>query len=152
MRRDLIHNRFTADSRNWRFAGSVNIRHDDAIGIIERAAKLVAQRFRARITMRLKHGQHSFAASRPRSFHRGANFGRVMGIIVNEQKAIALVLDFKSAARVLKFAKRGYNFFEWNPKLGRHCNYTKRIMDNVPARSIERRFAQFLPPTINAKF
>ena len=75
-----------------------------------------------------------------------------MGIIVNEQKTIALIFDFKSAARVLKFAKRCGNFFEWNPKLGGHCNYTEGIMDNVPTRSIERRFAQFSPPTINAKF
>ena len=105
MHRDFVGNRFSADSRNRRFAGRINVSHNHAIGIIESATKLVAQRFCPRIPVRLKHGQHAFATDRCRSFQCRADFGRVMSIVVNQQKTIALILDFKTAARVLKLAQ-----------------------------------------------
>ena len=59
---DFIDNRLPVDSRNRRFAGRVNICHHYPVRIIEGAAKLSAQSFRAGIAMRLKHGQNPFTS------------------------------------------------------------------------------------------
>ena len=100
---DFINDRLPADARNRRFARGINIRHHHAIRVVEGAAKPRAKRFRARITMGLKHGEHPLAASRSRSFQCSANFGRMMRVIVNKQKAFALIFNLEPASRVLEF-------------------------------------------------
>src|SRR5437870_7067935 len=151
MRRDFIRYRFTADSRNRRLIGGINVGHDHTVGVIEGAAKFFAQRFGARIAMWLKHGQHAFATGRFRGFQRRADLGGVMGIVVNKQKTIALILDFEAAARVLELAQRSRNFFKRNSKLGGEGNHTNSILDVVLPGNIQNRFAQLLPAPINAK-
>src|SRR5206468_8050300 len=73
--------------------------------------------------MGLKHGEHPFAANRPRSFQCSANFGRMVRVIVNEQKALALIFDLEPASRVLEFTKRSCNFFKRNSKLDRERDH-----------------------------
>ena len=74
-----------------------------------------------------------------------------MGIVVNKQKTIALILDFEAAARVLELAQRSRNFFKRNSKLGGEGNHTNSILDVVLPGNIQNRFAQLLPAPINAK-
>src|SRR5437667_10719689 len=99
--------------------------------------------------MRLKHGEHPFPASRSRSLQCSANFGRVMRVIVNEQKALALIFDFKPASRVLEFTKRSCNFFERNSKLDRERNHSEGIVDIVRPWHAQHGLAEFLLPKIN---
>ena len=89
---------------NAGLARRVNIGDDDMIGVVKGAAKFVPQRLGARITMRLKHRQDAFAAGRFRGRERGADLGRMMRVIVDEEKAIALIFDLEAAARVAKSA------------------------------------------------
>ena len=65
---NFIRNRLAADSGNWRFASGINIRHNHAIGVIERTSKFFPERFCAGIAMRLKHSQYTFATGRSCSF------------------------------------------------------------------------------------
>ena len=90
VRDDFIDDRLSADARERRFARRINIGHDNAIGVIESAPKLLPQRFRPRIAMRLKHRQDAIAPGRFRGRERRANLGRMMRVIVHEQKAVAL--------------------------------------------------------------
>src|SRR5439155_5118343 len=101
--------------------------------------------------MRLKHGEHPFPASRSRSLQCSANFGRVMRVIVNEQKALALIFDLKPASRVLEFTKRSCNFFKRNSKLDRERNHSEGIVDIVRPWHVQHGLAEFLLPKINAK-
>jgi hypothetical protein len=101
--------------------------------------------------MRLKHGEDAFASSRSRSFQCSENFGRVVRVIVDKQKALALILDLEPASRVLEFTKRSYDFFERNSKLDRERNDPERIVDIMASGGVEGRFAQPLASTINAK-
>ena len=55
---------FGVDSFDRRFTGCVNVSHQQDIGVIERAGKLVHQIGRARVAMRLK--QHHDAPVRAR--------------------------------------------------------------------------------------
>ena len=79
---------------------SVNIGHYYAVRIVERATKFLPQRFGARITMRLKHREHALAADRSRRIERGADFRRVMPVIVHQKKTRTVVFDFEPAARL----------------------------------------------------
>src|SRR5262249_18987348 len=113
---DFVSDRLAADARNRRFARGINIRYHYQIGIVEGAAKLAPQRFCTRITVGLKHREHSFAASRSRSFQCRLNLGGMMCVIVDEQKALALIFDLKPAPRVLEFTKRSCDLFKRNSK------------------------------------
>src|SRR4029453_14895634 len=66
VRNDFISDYLSGHSRNRRFARSINVRHYHAVRIIERATKFLPQCFRARITVRLKHGKHALAPDRSR--------------------------------------------------------------------------------------
>ena len=89
---------------NGRLTRRINVGDDDVIGVVECRAKFDAQRFGPRIAMRLKHRQHAFATGGFGGRERGADLRRMMGVIIDEQKALALIFDLKAAARVLKSA------------------------------------------------
>ena len=64
--------------------------------------------------MRLKHGQDAFAAGRARCRDGGPNFRRMMGVVIDQQKTIALIFNFESPTGVLKLSQRFSNFIERN--------------------------------------
>src|SRR5262245_44351764 len=94
--------------------------------------------------MRLKHRDETPPSDRFRCAKRGTNFRRMVRVIVDEQKPVARVFDFEPAARVLEFPKRCRDLVEWNRKLGRQRNYSKRVVDVVFSRNIEGRLPEFL--------
>ena len=72
------------------------------VGIVERVSELFAQRLGPRVPVRLKHRQHALASGGFRGLQCRRDFGRVMGVIIHEQKTLALVFDLEPAARVLE--------------------------------------------------
>ena len=102
VRDDFIDDRLPADAGKRRFARRINVGHDDAVGVVESAPELAPQRLRARIAMRLKHRQHAIAPGRARGRERRANLGRMMRVIVHQEKALALVFDLETPARVVE--------------------------------------------------
>ena len=114
---DLVRDDLSGHSRDRRFIRSINICHDCAVRIVERATEFLPQRFGARITMRLKHGKYAFAADRSGRLERGADFRRVMPVIVHQKKTRTVVFDFEPAARVLELRQRLCDFFKSNTEL-----------------------------------
>src|SRR5207244_9503010 len=68
------------------FRSCVNVGDDHTIGIVEGAAEFAAQRFRARITMRLKHRENTVAPGGFRGREGRANFGGMMRVIVRSEE------------------------------------------------------------------
>src|SRR5262249_12179641 len=132
----------TADSGNRRLARRINIGDDDAIGLIKGGAKLIAQRLGARVAMWLKHCQHPLASGRTRCRQGGADFRGMMRVIVDQQKAVASVLDFETAAGVPKFGQGNGDLFERHAKLARQRNHDGGVLHIVPARNAQTRLAQ----------
>src|SRR6188472_4810389 len=99
--------------------------------------------------MRLKHRNKPSPSDRFRGPKCGANFRRMMRVIVNEQKPFARVFDLESATRVLEFPKRCRDLVERNRKLGSQRDHSKRIMHVVFSRNIESRLPQFLAAARN---
>jgi hypothetical protein len=81
---DFVDNRLAADAGLRRFARAINVGDHHVICVLEGAAKVAAERFRARIAMGLKHRQDSFATGRPCSFQRSADLRWMMRVIVNQ--------------------------------------------------------------------
>ena len=140
--RNLIGDRLAADAGDRRFTRSVDIRHDHVIGVIESAAKFLAQRFGARETMRLEHRQDAVSARRFGGGESGANFRRMMRVIVHQQKSIARILDLESAPRVLEFAQRSGNFLEGNPELGGQRDHPESVLHIMLARHVQHGFTE----------
>ena len=99
--------------------------------------------------MRLKHRDETPSSDPFPCAKRGTNFGRMMRIIVNEQKPVARVFDFEPTTRVLEFPKRRRDLVERNRKLGSERDYSKRVMDVVFSRNIEGRLPEFLAAARN---
>jgi hypothetical protein len=114
MSHEFIDDSLAGDSGNRRLAGRIHIRYHNPVGIVEGAAKFPAERFRSRKTVRLKHCDETPPSDRFRCAERGANFCRMMPIIVDEQKPVARVFDLEPSTRVLKFPKRSRDFIERN--------------------------------------
>ena len=148
VRDDLIDDRLPADAGNRRFARRINVGHDDTIGVIEGRAKFLPQRLGPRIAMRLKHRQDAFAPGRFRGRERGANFGRMMRVVVDQQKALALVLDLETPAGVLETAQRSGDLLERNSQFGGERDDTERVAARCagPARSGSASPSCFAPP------
>src|SRR5438309_81712 len=100
VRDHLIDNCLSANIGKWRFARRVNVSHNNAVGVIERASKLAPECPRPGVAMRLKHCENATTPRRLRGRKRRANLGGLMRIIIYEQKMIALVLDFKNTPGV----------------------------------------------------
>ena len=148
---NFIGNNLAGDSWNWRFASGVNIRNHNPIRIVESGAEFLAQCSRSGIPMRLKHGQDTFPAGPARSRDGGANLRRMMGVIINQQKAITLILNFESPPGVLKFSQRFSDFFKWNTQFRRKRDDTDRVLHVVTARHIQARLTELPALAINAK-
>ena len=116
-RSDLVSDGLPGDSRNRLLHATVNVRHDYAIRIVERATKFLLQRFGARIAMRLKHREHALATNRSRRLERRADFRRMMPVIVHQQKTVAVGLDLEPPARVFELRQRLRDLFERNTEL-----------------------------------
>ena len=75
----------------------------------------------------------------------------MMRVIIDQEKTIARVFDFKTTTRVLELAQRGGNFFKGNPEFGGERDHADGIVDVVLAGNIQHRFAKLFALTINAK-
>ena len=94
--------------------------------------------------MRLKHRQHAFAPGRFRGRERRANFGRMMRVIVDQQKAIALVFDFETAAGVLEIARAMSRSSRTEFRVRVASAITpSALLHIVLARHVQNGFAQF---------
>src|SRR6476660_5812426 len=101
------------------------------IGVVEGATEFGPQRFGPGITMRLEHREHAFPSRRARGCKRGADFGRMMSVIIDEKKTIALVLDLETAAGMAKCAQRPNDLREGNPQLGSQRDHPDGVADVV---------------------
>src|ERR1700681_1979640 len=75
----------------------------------------------------------------------------MMRVIIDQEKTIARVFDFKTTTRVLELAQRGSNFFKRNPEFGGERDHADGIVDVVLAGNIQHRFAKLFALTMNAK-
>ena len=147
VRGNFIDDRLAADSGQRRFTRRIDIGHDHAVGVIKSTAEFLAQRLRARVAMRLKHGQHAVAPDRLRRCEGRANFGGMMRVIIDEQEPIAGIFDFETATRMSKIAQRTGNLFECNSEFGRQRDHAERVADVMPTRNIQRDVAEKLVST-----
>ena len=79
------------DPRPRRLAGGVDVGHDHLVGVVEAARELVEQRLEPRVAVRLE--QHDDPPLRDRLAQRGqrgADLGRVVAVVVDDQHAAGL--------------------------------------------------------------
>ncbi len=101
--------------------------------------------------MRLEHGQHAIASDGFCGRERGANFRRMMRVIVHEQETLARVFDFEAAARVLKMAQRSRDLGEGHAQLGGERDHAERVAHIMPAGHVQDRFAELLAFAVSAE-
>src|SRR5260370_41022 len=94
--------RFARHARDGRFAGRVDIEQHEDVCLIERAAELVPKVLGARVAMRLKEHEQAIELAAARRFERGANFGRVMAVVIDHGDVIDHALDIKPATHPSK--------------------------------------------------
>src|ERR1043166_45253 len=101
--------------------------------------------------MRLEHRENPIASGRFRRRERRVYLGGMMRVIVHEQKARALILDFKTAPGVLKTAERGDDLLKRDAQLHGERNDPQRVAHVVAAGNVQNGFAQLLAPAENTE-
>src|SRR5579859_237509 len=84
------------DSPNGRFAGGVDIRHDQHVRLIEGAAEVVPQVLRARKAVWLKEHQQTVVAAATRGLERGSNFHRMVTVVIDQSNAAHRAFNLKA--------------------------------------------------------
>src|SRR3989454_1151736 len=102
---DGIREGLAGDPRNRRLAGRVDIGQHEHVGLVECAAKLIPEKFGARIAMRLEKNQQPVELATPCGVERRANLRGVVAIIVNQRDAVDGALDVEAAAHAGEFTK-----------------------------------------------
>src|ERR1700677_4029921 len=108
-RADGFGQNFAVDAFDRSFPGRLNFRLPQNIGLIERATKIFPEKLGARITVRLKQHEQAFVTATARGFERGANFGGMMAVIVNQGDAAKLAFDFEAPAYAGKLCEARAN-------------------------------------------
>ena len=84
------------DARNRRLARSVDVEHQNRIGIAECVGEFIQQQLRARVAMRLKDNVDLAEATLPRRSQRGADLRGMMSVVVDHGHAVALIRSIES--------------------------------------------------------
>src|SRR6266404_1125132 len=93
---------FAGDARDRRFAGRIDVREDEQVGLIEGAAELIPEMLRARIAMRLEKNQQAVKLTAASSFERGANLRRVVTVVVDYRDLVHGAFYVEAAADAAK--------------------------------------------------
>src|SRR5436190_4983295 len=97
--------RFAGYARDGRFASRINVEQHEDVRLIERTAEFIPKVLSARITMRLEEHKQAIELASAGRFERGANFGGVMAIVVNDGNVVDHALDIKAAAHAGKLSE-----------------------------------------------
>src|SRR6266478_1462088 len=90
--------RLAGDSRNWRFAGGIDIEHGKNVRLIECAAEFVPKVLSAGKAMGLKEHQQAIELAAAGRFQSRANLSRVVAVVIDHGDVIDDALDVKAAA------------------------------------------------------
>ena len=91
------------------FAGCVDVRHHQNVRLIKRAAKIFPEVLRARVAVRLEEDQQALVIAAARGVERGANFGGMMAVVVDQGDAVERAFDFEAPADPGKFREARAN-------------------------------------------
>src|SRR3984885_15651503 len=94
-----IFHRRPGDSGDRLFAGRIDIGDIQDIGGIESRAKLVSERLRPRIAMRLEHHHHPIPTHSPRHGQSRFYLGGMMSVIVKDLSVFILEFRLEAATR-----------------------------------------------------
>ena len=94
---DCAGERLARDPGNRSLARRIDIRQNENIGLIERAAEFIPEMLRACIAMRLEKNEQAVELAPAGRLERGANLGRVMAVIVDHGDVVHDPLDVEPA-------------------------------------------------------
>ncbi len=105
---------FAGDARNWGFACGIDVQQHQHVGLIEGPAELVPEVLGAREPMRLEEHEQAIELAASRGFERGANFGGMVAVIVNDGDVVNDALDVEAAANAGEFRQAFADQIGWN--------------------------------------
>src|SRR3989442_8138084 len=95
---DCAGERLARDPGNRSLARRIDIRQNENIGLIERAAEFIPEMLRACIAMRLEKNEQAVELSPARPLERGANLRKGMGVNVDYRDVVHQPPDVETAA------------------------------------------------------
>src|SRR2546426_5261644 len=95
--------RVAGHSRDWRFAGRVDVEQHENVRLIKSATEFVPKVLRAGVAMGLKEHEQAIELAASCRFERGANLDRMMAVIIDHGDVVDHALDVKTAAYAGKF-------------------------------------------------
>jgi hypothetical protein len=132
----------SADTLNLILGCSIDFRHNERIGFIERRNELIEKSLCPRVTMRLENHHQAALAYFFRRGQRGCNLRWMMTVVVDHQNAAGLSFALKSPVGALKLSQRKHHFFKTDFQLQTHGCRGKRIEHVVHSGHLKPDLAQ----------
>src|SRR5215472_7712625 len=127
---------FAGNAGNGRFAGGVDIRQDENVGLVEGATEFVPKMLRTRVAMRLKKHQQAAEFASTGSFERSADFRRVMAVVIDDGDAFAHALDIEAAANASELGQAFPNQVRADIEIQSHGRSGSGVANVVHARRV----------------
>src|SRR5690348_17100444 len=129
---------FAGDSRNRGLARGVDVQQDQYIGLIESPAELIPEVLCARKPMRLKEHEYAVELAAAGGLEGGANFRRMMAVVVNYRDVVYDAFDVEAAADACKFSEAFANQIAGNVQVERDRRGGRGVADVVYARGVRQ--------------
>ena len=130
------------DTGDWLLTGSIDVSEDNDIGLGARAGEVVYEIACPCIGMGLEHRYH--AASGPSvacCINRGADFRRMVGVIVDHQHAVALAALFETTVHAAEIGQTVTNCLDADATSQCHRARSKGVTHIMLTRPVERDLA-----------
>jgi hypothetical protein len=123
------------DTLNRLLACGIHRRDEHHVRVVERALELLHQRLKAGVSVRLHHRDHAALGTFASRCQHRANLGRMVGIIVDDRRAVSLTDLREAALDTFEPFEPGNDCFVGNPEFQRDSDRRQRVLDIVPARN-----------------
>ena len=108
-------------------------RHEHHVGVVEGVLELLHQGLEPRVAVRLHHRDHALLGALARSSENCADLGRVMGIIVDDDRAIRFADLGEAAFDTFELFEPSNYCIVGNAEFQRDGNRGQRVLDIVAA-------------------
>ena len=128
-------------SFDWRFTRGINVENEQTVGIVERMHKLVHERLRAGVTMRLEDDVNFAETALPRRREGGANLGRMMPVVVDHADSVNRASQLEATIHAAKVLKGCADLLDADVKTDANRNRRCGIQHVVHAGHVQTKFA-----------
>ena len=140
--RDSLSQPFAGDAFDWLLASGINVEDDERVGVAKCRREFMHEVAGTGVAVGLEDDVNLAISALASGGKRGADFGRVMAVVVDDGDASCLPAELKAAIHAAKSFERFANAGDGNVESDANGDGSGRVQDVVQTRDVEMEFAE----------